>query len=102
MTSYKTNLIAKVKNDLKGSEPSPYKLKEKGPPGAPQIVKTGWLTKRGDFIKSWKKRYFIIYSNGAVEYYAKEQDPKPKGIIYLEGFFYFFFFSFFNFFFYVH
>ncbi|KAK2167220.1 hypothetical protein LSH36_31g08007 [Paralvinella palmiformis] len=30
----------------------------------PRIVKEGWLNKRGEHIKNWRKRYFILKENG--------------------------------------
>jgi RAC serine/threonine-protein kinase len=28
------------------------------------LIKQGWLQKRGEHIKTWRPRYFILYSNG--------------------------------------
>jgi len=39
-----------------------------------KVVKKGWLTKEGSFIKSWKKRWFVILGPGptsVLRYYAK-------------------------------
>ncbi|XP_053671840.1 RAC serine/threonine-protein kinase [Anopheles nili] len=33
------------------------------------IVKQGWLYKRGEHIKNWRSRYFILKSNGTLEGY---------------------------------
>lgn len=52
----------------------------------PVVVFTGYITKRGALIKNWKKRYFVIKSNGACDYFAKEGEAKPKGSIVLEGY----------------
>ena len=27
-------------------------------------VKKGWLDKKGEYIPTWRKRFFILYSNG--------------------------------------
>lgn len=32
------------------------------PPG--NIVKEGWLQKRGEHIRNWRDRYFILFDNG--------------------------------------
>lgn len=31
-----------------------------------QIVKEGWLYKRGEHIKNWRKRYFILRADGSL------------------------------------
>jgi len=41
---------------------------------------TGWLTKQGGSIKTWKKRWFIL-KNGVFSYYKNKGDPEPKGSI---------------------
>ena len=33
-------------------------------------IKEGWSTKQGGLIKTWKKRYFVLYSNALI-YYTK-------------------------------
>jgi len=33
-------------------------------PRSPSIVKEGWLMKRGEVIKNWRKRYFVLKSDG--------------------------------------
>jgi hypothetical protein len=45
---------------------------------------SGYLTKRGDTVKSWKKRWFVLKDN-RLAYYAKKEDPQPKGSIPLGG-----------------
>lgn len=32
----------------------------------PQTVKEGWLMKRGEHIKTWRQRYFVLRSDGAL------------------------------------
>ncbi|KAL0211345.1 hypothetical protein P9112_009643 [Eukaryota sp. TZLM1-RC] len=49
-------------------------------------IKTGYLTKRGDLRKNWKRRYFIIKHNCEVEYWEDESQVgqegcRPKGTI---------------------
>lgn len=36
------------------------------------VVKSGWLQKRGEFITSWRKRFFVLYSNGNFNGYKEE------------------------------
>jgi RAC serine/threonine-protein kinase len=31
-----------------------------------EIIKEGWLYKRGEHIKNWRKRYFILRSDGSL------------------------------------
>ena len=28
------------------------------------MVKKGWLHKRGEYIQTWRKRYFVLFSDG--------------------------------------
>jgi len=47
-------------------------------------VKQGWLYKQGGFVKSWKKRWFVVKSDGIMYYYDKvdtEKGSSPKGNI---------------------
>eukprot|EP00029_Vermamoeba_vermiformis_P006300 TRINITY_DN2431_c0_g1_i1.p1 TRINITY_DN2431_c0_g1~~TRINITY_DN2431_c0_g1_i1.p1 ORF type:complete len:655 (+),score=165.37 TRINITY_DN2431_c0_g1_i1:48-2012(+) len=48
------------------------------------IEYSGYLTKRGDTVKSWKKRWFVLKDN-RLAYYAKKEDQQPKGSIPLGG-----------------
>lgn len=34
------------------------------PGSAASIVKEGWLQKRGEHIRNWRDRYFILFNNG--------------------------------------
>eukprot|EP00042_Codosiga_hollandica_P041704 m.374911 g.374911 ORF g.374911 m.374911 type:complete len:333 (+) comp56172_c0_seq1:58-1056(+) len=54
-------------------KPAPKPLVEK--PGTPQIVCSGFLEKRGQVNKSWKKRFFVLLSNGHMNYYEHERTP---------------------------
>jgi len=40
----------------------------------------GWMTKKGDIVKNWKRRYFKL-SGTMLFYFKKQQDPVPKGIV---------------------
>ena len=41
----------------------------------------GWLIKRGDTFKTWKKRYFVLSDTKLLRYYEDEQQTKYKGTI---------------------
>jgi hypothetical protein len=36
-------------------------------------IKTGWATKEGAVVKSWKKRFFVVRWDYKIEYYDKEE-----------------------------
>ena len=52
-----------------------YIMESAGPP----IIKNGWLVKQGGFIKTWRKRWFIL--TGQTLSYFKEPGQKEKGNI---------------------
>jgi hypothetical protein len=81
--------LIKVKEEEARAKPSPYKLLER--PEDVSDLKTGWLTKEGGMFKSWKKRWFVVRHDYAVDYFASEADankpkPKPKGTMGLCGY----------------
>jgi hypothetical protein len=45
------------------------------------VVCTGWLTKRGHVRKNWKRRYFVLESNGFLKYYGSNVDSAAKNLI---------------------
>eukprot|EP01114_Cavostelium_apophysatum_P011844 TRINITY_DN2636_c0_g1_i2.p1 TRINITY_DN2636_c0_g1~~TRINITY_DN2636_c0_g1_i2.p1 ORF type:complete len:1423 (+),score=460.75 TRINITY_DN2636_c0_g1_i2:227-4495(+) len=45
-----------------------------------EIKKEGYLEKQGAFVKSWKRRYFVL-KKGTLYYYSKAQQVIPRGII---------------------
>ena len=52
----------------------------------PMEVHRGWLTKQGGVIKSWKKRLFVLDSNGVLSYFKGDPDEAgevavPSGTI---------------------
>ena len=50
------------------------------------LEKSGYLTKLGGKIKSWRKRYFVL-KNGTLSYWKSQHDShrKAQGIILLDG-----------------
>lgn len=49
-------------------------LLTRGPEGSKQVVKEGWLFKRGEHIKNWRRRYFILRSDGSLVGYKNLPD----------------------------
>lgn len=41
-----------------------------------QIIKEGWLYKRGEHIKNWRSRYFILRSDGSLVGYKNRPDTQ--------------------------
>ncbi|ETO12390.1 Rho GTPase activating protein, partial [Reticulomyxa filosa] len=41
----------------------------------------GWLVKRGEMRKSWKKRWFVVFDTHEMRYYDNEQNMTPMGLI---------------------
>ncbi|XP_003748638.1 RAC-beta serine/threonine-protein kinase [Galendromus occidentalis] len=41
----------------------------------PKIVKEGWLYKRGEHIKNWRKRYFILRDDGSLIGFKNQPEP---------------------------
>ncbi|PRP84407.1 hypothetical protein PROFUN_08087 [Planoprotostelium fungivorum] len=44
------------------------------------VRKTGWMIKEGHFVKSWKRRWFVLSRNLLI-YYKSPEDAEPIGII---------------------
>jgi len=36
------------------------------------VLKRGWLEKKGEFIRSWRRRYFVLYIDGTFNGYREE------------------------------
>ncbi|CAI5711852.1 unnamed protein product [Hyaloperonospora brassicae] len=47
------------------------------------FVKMGWLTKQGHLWKSWKTRFFVLFSDGTFAYYKNRGRKKIKGCMQL-------------------
>jgi len=43
--------------------------------------KTGWLSKRGKFVKGWKRRFCVLTFNHKLEYYLDEERVNKQGAI---------------------
>ena len=46
------------------------------PPPEPNLVKQGWLMKRGEHIKTWRGRYFMLFENGSL--FGYKQKPEDQ------------------------
>jgi len=44
-------------------------------------VYTGWLTKQGDSIKTWKKRWFVLTKDFRLSYYKSPEDSEAIGSV---------------------
>ena len=43
-----------------------------GAVGGQEVLKEGYLTKQGHVRKNWKRRWFVLYADGELAYYADE------------------------------
>ncbi|CAH0477387.1 unnamed protein product [Peronospora belbahrii] len=50
---------------------------------AGNFVKMGWLMKQGHLWKSWKTRFFVLFSDGTFAYYKNKGRKKIKGCMQL-------------------
>ena len=77
------------KNKLNGMDLSPADQSTIEIVDGSKIVKEGSFFKRGNRIQTWHRRFFILYDNGALVYYAKEsaadQSKFKKGSINLKN-----------------
>jgi hypothetical protein len=48
---------------------------------AGEPLKKGYLTKQGAIVRSWRKRFFILSSEGDLYYLENEEAGIPKGVI---------------------
>ncbi|XP_029677944.1 RAC-beta serine/threonine-protein kinase B isoform X1 [Formica exsecta] len=44
--------------------------------GGQRIVKEGWLQKRGEHIKNWRSRYFVLRDDGTLVGFKAKPDPQ--------------------------
>merc|ERR1712228_268682 len=47
--------------------------------GGIEIIKQGYMMKKGDLIKNWKKRYFVLKTNKILNYYESDNAVMVKG-----------------------
>jgi hypothetical protein len=47
----------------------------------PRIVHLGWAVKQGGNVKNWKKRWFVLLSNGTLRYFTDKMTIAEKGHI---------------------
>ncbi|KAL6441004.1 hypothetical protein ACFW04_003404 [Cataglyphis niger] len=47
-----------------------------GSVGGQRIVKEGWLQKRGEHIKNWRSRYFVLRDDGTLVGFKTKPDPQ--------------------------
>jgi hypothetical protein len=81
--------LALVKEAEAKRNTSPKQLFLKDPPVPSEPLMTGYLTKQGGVVKSWKKRYFVALNkanNWEIRYYMDEaaykaSPDKPRGTI---------------------
>ncbi|XP_059728564.1 LOW QUALITY PROTEIN: RAC-beta serine/threonine-protein kinase-like [Haemorhous mexicanus] len=51
-----------------------------------QVVKEGWLHKRGEYIKTWRPRYFLLKSDGSFIGYKERPESSEHGLPPLNNF----------------
>lgn len=49
-----------------------------------RITKSGWLRKQGGVVRTWHRRWFCL-NGDCLFYFAKEDDLRPQGSIFLPG-----------------
>ncbi len=52
-------------------------LKKKGPQLGGVLLKQGFLLKQGSKVKSWKRRWFILNTDGELAYFADQKAITP-------------------------
>lgn len=86
--SYTVALVDKVKAEVNPPTSELDACRLEAAPLPSQPLKTGWLTKRGDAHKNWKKRWVVAY-NAADNYridYLEGEGGKLKGSINCAGY----------------
>jgi len=55
-------------------------------PDSNEQIMTGWLTKQGDMVKNWKKRWFVLCKDFCLYYYKSHEDKEAIGKILLPSY----------------
>lgn len=46
------------------------------------VVKSGWMVKKGEVVRNWKRRFAVLYSSAELAYFEAENlKQSPKGVI---------------------
>eukprot|EP01119_Soliformovum_irregulare_P011130 TRINITY_DN2769_c0_g1_i1.p1 TRINITY_DN2769_c0_g1~~TRINITY_DN2769_c0_g1_i1.p1 ORF type:complete len:565 (+),score=209.87 TRINITY_DN2769_c0_g1_i1:71-1765(+) len=92
LESLNTKLVS-AEEKIRGKEAELKKLREQlqnqanpnsGAISGPMNAKEGWLTKRGNYIPTWKRRYCAISAIDNKFYYAKSPTDRFLGVISLK------------------
>jgi hypothetical protein len=73
---YVKAVVKKIQAEIEGRPSPPLALLVKPP--VPDVLKEGWITKKGAIVKNWKKRWFVIDKEYRVSYYVGEKDHTEK------------------------
>jgi PH domain len=46
-------------------------------------VKSGWMRKKGEVVKNWKRRFFVLDFGGDLQYFLDESQQRRKGVIHV-------------------
>lgn len=68
--AYALALVAKVKEDINRPPQIDYRLQHRKPPY--DILKAGWIFKKGAVRKNWKRRFLIIKPDYNADYFERE------------------------------
>jgi len=51
----------------------------------PNIIHTGWGVKRGSTVKNWKRRWFVLLSNGLLRYFTDKLAIEEQGHVIIDA-----------------
>ena len=68
--AYALALVAKVKEDINNEPPIQFQLQHRKTPY--EILKAGWIFKKGAVRKNWKRRFLIVKPDYNADYFEKE------------------------------
>ena len=52
---------------------------------AMEVIKTGFLLKQGSKVKSWKRRWFVLTSNGDLSYFVDRKAQRPLDRVHVDS-----------------